>query len=105
MRIEALQRSPERDELGFRATTTARGSTRLRDLPFDGMGVGAIAMPIETHLFFGVVDLDGFATFRMSVSTGEFGADDFTFAISGPSTAALTALGLVGLAMRRRGGA
>ena len=62
------------------------------------------------HEFFGVIDTDGFTTMSYAASSGDWGADDFTFATSPVSAVPIPAavwlfcsglIGLAGLAKRK----
>jgi hypothetical protein len=73
----------------------------------DSTPVWTVALP-ATHGFFGVVDTGGFTTFTLSTSSGNWGADDFTFARRGlvpdpGSSLLLLGMSLAGLrAWKRR---
>lgn len=57
------------------------------------------------HLFFGVIDTEGFYNSFFYTTEGHFGADDFTFATASvpePATMLLLVFGLIGLAGFRR---
>ena len=84
-----------------------KGSTAT-DLTFSIGSTDVFSVSInDGHQFFGIVKTDGFGSLRLSTSSGDWGADDFTFATSPiPIAAAIWLfgsglIGLVGIAKLR----
>jgi len=82
----------------IRGATGPQGAT---DITFTLDSVEVFTTNIsDVHQFVGVIDTDGFATMSFAASSGEWGADDFTFATSPvpiPSAVWLFGSGLIGL--------
>jgi hypothetical protein len=77
----------------------------LNPITFDGAPAFSGS---SNHLFFGVIDTDGFTQFEVREMEGTVGdqefiwADDFTMAIPEPGTLTLSSAALLGIALLRR---